>query len=252
MMRLLTLLGSLAVFLSPTAIDSARAGGVSADRECVILLHGLGRTARSMADLEQALTAQGFDTWDRSYPSTTRDIASLSRLAIEPAVAYCASSRRTHFVTHSLGGILVRQYLQSHPLSGRVVMLSPPNHGSEITDLMADLPLLDKLLGPAVLQLGTGPASVPNRLPPLDPGTAARIGVITGNRTADPWFSGLIKGADDGKVSVASAQLARETGFLTVPYGHTFLMKYRPVIQQVLYFLANGRFADAIGDNRNQ
>jgi len=149
-----------------------------------------------------------------------------------------------HFVTHSLGGVLVRQYLQHNALTGRVVMLSPPNNGSEIPDLMGKLPATNGILGPASLQLGTGAESAPNSMVKPSAEIAARIGVITGNRSSDPWFSPLIPGPDDGKVAVASARLTATGPFLEVPYGHTFLMKYRPVIRQVIHFLKTGSFAD--------
>jgi len=153
-----------------------------------------------------------------------------------------------HFVTHSLGGVLVRQYLQHNALTGRVVMLSPPNNGSEIPDLMAMLPGINRILGPASLQLGTDPESAPNNLAQPSAETAARIGVIAGNRSSDPWFSPLIPGPDDGKVAVESARLSATGPFLEVPYGHTFLMKYRPVIKQIIHFLETGSFAGGVID----
>lgn len=215
---------------------------LAANQDCVILLHGLGRTANSMEPLQQALDDVGYQTWNQDYPSTQENIDTLSREAIAPAARFCSGYATTHFVTHSLGGVLVRYYLQDHELSGRVVMLSPPNSGSEIPDLMNHLPLLGDALGPAALELGTDQTSVPVTLPPLPEATLRRIGVITGNRSSDPWFSWLIPGDDDGKVAVASARLGPESPMIEVPYGHTFLMNYRPVIDQVISFLATGHF----------
>jgi len=209
-------------------------------RECVVLLHGLGRTEQSMKKIETTLLDAHYAVWNQSYQSTRSDIQSLAAQAISPAEEYCRQFDATHFVTHSLGGILVRAWLQGKSFNGRIIMLSPPNSGSEIPDVLEEYRLFHKLLGPAVAQLGTKPDSFPNSLNPV-PG---EIGVITGDRSADPWFSWLIPGPDDGKVSVESAKLEEMTDFAVVPYGHTFIMRKQEVLDQILYFLKNGLFKE--------
>ncbi len=206
--------------------------------DCVILLHGLGRTASSMSDLEENLVQGGYRVWNQGYPSTESNIESLAAQAIQPGVDFCGDQSDPHFVTHSLGGILVRQYLQDKPYRGRIVMISPPNHGSEIPDVLREVKLFRSILGPAALQLGTDSASVPNTLVPIQ----GQIGVITGNRSYDPWFSWLIPGPDDGKVSVDSARLEEMSDFLIVSSGHTFVMQNDLVIAKVIFFLNNGAF----------
>ncbi len=207
-------------------------------KECVILLHGLGRTEVSMSWIADRLSEQGYEVWNSGYPSTEDDIQTLSRNSIEPAMRYCEKYTATHFVTHSLGGILVRYYLQDKDFDGRIVMISPPNEGSEVPDVLREIELFKSLLGPAALQLGTDETSIPKSLSPI-PG---QIGVITGDSTSDPWFSWLIPGPDDGKVSVESARLEEMQDFLVVPHGHTFIMFFPGVIDQVLYFLQHGQF----------
>src|ERR1017187_2944795 len=49
------------------------------NRECVILLHGLCRTSRSMAPMERALTAAGYHVLNVDYPSRTAAIEKLDR-----------------------------------------------------------------------------------------------------------------------------------------------------------------------------
>ena len=117
-------------------------------------------------------------------------------------------------------------------------MLSPPNKGSEIVDHLKNLKLFQLINGPAGQQLGTDEHSLPNQLGPV----SGEIGVIIGNASSDPWFSWLIPGENDGKVSVERARLDEMTDFLVIKHGHTFIMQKEAVIAQVKTFLKQGRF----------
>jgi pimeloyl-ACP methyl ester carboxylesterase len=208
--------------------------------DCVILLHGLARGEASMTTMEHALTDKGFTVRNVSYPSRDYPIEQLATMVISPALQDCADTNQTHFVTHSLGGILVRQYLQQHEVEnlGRVVMLGPPNHGSELVDSLAGMPGFELLNGEAGLQLGTQPESVPMRLGAV----SFDLGVIAGNRTYNPIYSSIIPGEDDGKVSVASTKVEGMSDHIELPVSHTFMMNDEQVIQQTERFLRDGKF----------
>jgi hypothetical protein len=139
-----------------------------------------------------------------------------------------------------MGGIVLRFYLEKHELVnlGRVVMLSPPNQGSELADWMAENPVLDRFLGPSAEQLGTGPESLPQRLGPVD----FEVGIIAGDRTLNPLFSRVIPGADDGKVAVERTKVEGMADFLVVPHTHTYIMMRESVIAQVIHFIEHGDF----------
>ncbi len=223
------------------------APAVASEAGCAVLLHGLGRTAGSMEKMAEALNDAGYRTVNRGYPSSALPIAELVAGPVHDAVQMCRDGERpVHFVTHSLGGILVRAYLQEHsvPPGSRAVMLAPPNQGSEVPDKLGDFPPFEWATGPAGQQLGTEPDSLPNRLGPV----ALQVGVIAGNRSYDPWFSWMLPGEDDGKVAVAKTRLAQMQDFLVVPAGHTFIMRSDEVIRQTLYFLHAGRFDHAPGE----
>jgi pimeloyl-ACP methyl ester carboxylesterase len=211
-------------------------------RDCVIVLHGMGRTERSMSKIEDRLQEAGYLVWNHHYESTSGTIASLSESAIGDGLRFCALKQveKVHFVTHSLGGILVRHYLQDKEIDnlGRIVMLAPPNRGSEVVDTLREYRLYGVAMGPAGMALGTGSDSLPNQLKPI----SGEIGVIAGNSTSDPWFSPIIPGEDDGKVSVERAKLEEMKDFLVVDSGHTFIMRDDEVIDQILYFLQEGKF----------
>jgi len=207
---------------------------------CVVLLHGLARSSGSLSELEDDLRLAGYEVINFDYPSRHKGVEELSREVVPAAVAECTITDSIHFVTHSMGGILLRFYLSESPIEnlGRVVMLAPPNKGSEVVDSLADFPGFEALNGPAGQQLGTGPQSIPNQLPAAD----FEVGVIAGSRSINLFLSMMIPGNDDGKVSIDRAKLDGMTDFLVVSHTHPLMMRSTDVINQVLFFLANGHF----------
>ena len=218
------------------------ASDANASRDCVVLLHGMGRTPLSMKRLEWSLRSCGYQVRNFAYPSTRQPVEQLAREHLAPVLRQIdlPSGGRIHFVTHSLGGIVLRQHLQENPLPnlGRVVMLGPPNQGSEVADRLKNNPFYKLSTGPGGQQLGTSSNDLPRRLRSIH----FQLGVIAGDRSWNPLFSRWLPGPDDGKVSVASTQVEGMSDSMTMHASHTWLMWRRPVIEQVLAFLETGRF----------
>lgn len=235
------LIGLLLMLPWPVSADAPHG---QSGLQCVILLHGLGRTSHSMQPMADALTEAGFKTVNLDYASREHPIEELAMQVIPQGLQRCSAvgATKVHFVTHSMGGILVRYYLSQKSLEslGRVVMLSPPNQGSEVADAMQDSALYQWYNGPAGQQLGTEPGSFVQKLGPV----RYPVGVITGSEHAffDFWLSDLIPGRNDGKVSVARAKVSGMADFLVLPYSHPFIMEAPEVIKETIQFLRQGCF----------
>ncbi len=212
--------------------------------ECVVLLHGLSRTYRSMNRMQETLTDTGYHTVSLDYPSTKKNIESIAGEDFPPAVDKCRefNPEVIHFVTHSLGGIVVRKaFRKNRPENlGRVVMLSPPNRGSAVADKLKDWWFYIWLNGPAGIELSIAEDSVPNQLGGVD----YPVGVIAGDRYAffDAWFAFLIAGRDDGKVSVERTKVDGMSDFLVVHESHPFIMNSGYVMAETIHFLSHGHF----------
>ena len=221
-------------------IGSPQAGG-----ECVVLLHGMARTCSAMQTMEKALQQAGYQTVNLDYSSREKSLEDIAALDFVRGIRLCKENGATkiHFVTHSLGGIIVRFALRKEKPDhlGRVVMLAPPNKGSFVTDKIQHWWLYRWLNGSAGQELSTAPDSLPNRLGPVD----YPVGVIAGTRHAwfDAWFASLTSEENDGKVSVNSTRVEGMTDFLVVPETHSFIMNSDRVINETIHFLRQGRFS---------
>jgi len=207
--------------------------------ECVILLHGLARSAHSMDKMAQRLTEHGYKVLNIDYPSRALPIEQLAEQTISDALKQC-HDMPVNFVTHSMGGILVRQFLSKHSIKNlnKVVMLGPPNKGTEIVDKLSHLPGFGFVNGAAGMQLGTSELSVPNQLGKAN----FDVGIIAGTQSINLLLSSLIPDTDDGKVSVESTKIEGMNDHIEMPTTHVFMMRNEAVIAQVICYLEQGKF----------
>ena len=207
-----------------------------------MLVHGLGRTWRSMKKPRKFLEQHGYTVLNLRYPSTKYPIETLAHRYLHEFVqTHCTDqTKHLHFLTHSMGGILVRYYLNEHMPEnlGRVVMLAPPNQGSEVVDWEKNQFFFRWILGPAGQQLGTESTGLPSRLGPVN----FELGVIAGDRSIEFFHSWLIPGRNDGKVAVERTKVQGMQDFLLVHNTHTFIMWAAEVLHQTAHFFKTGKF----------
>lgn len=208
----------------------------------VVLLHGIGRTFKVMRKLEAGLMQAGYTVFNDNYASTGHTIEKLAEHVYMRIQKACPNSDwPLHFVTYSMGGLVARFLIGRYRPSnlGRMVMIAPPNKGSEVADFMKRFHLYRRKFGPAGLQLGTAAEAILHKLKPID----YEVGIIAGTRTVDPLFSWfLLPGKNDGKVTVESTKLAGMKDHIILRASHTFLPSKKQTLLQVKHFLSDGAF----------
>ena len=212
--------------------------------EKVFLLHGLARTSRSMRPLEDKLISQGYTVVNIDYPSRKHPVTQLSRTVRATITRHLMSPAEPfHVVTHSMGGIILRHIQRTNPLVTleRVVMLSPPNQGSEVVDKLGAWKLFDLINGPAGQQLGTADSGFIQTLGDVD----FELGVLTCDRSINPLLSLLIPDKDDGKVSVERAKVKGMKAFKVIHATHPLIMRNKEAHENILAFLQSGVFVDS-------
>lgn len=215
---------------------------LSNEKGHVILLHGMFRSSYAMEPIEKFLRAQGYEVTNVSYPSTEYEIEKLVADYLAPEVDQLMNqgAKEIHFVTHSMGGILVRYYLKNNSIDnlGKVVMIAPPNKGTPLADLFSDSDWINAGNSPAKTQLSAEEGSWVQQLGPVE----FELGVIAGNYNTNWVTSWLLSGEDDGVVSVDSTKVENMKDFITVPEKHYYLRASITVLQQAAYFLKHGEF----------
>ncbi len=206
----------------------------------VVLLHGLARGRGSMARLDRHLRTHGFETWSRTYASRRHAIADLAH-ELADDIAHHAAGRTVHAVTHSMGGVIARHLHDPRIAWGRIVMLAPPNRGSQLAAGLAANPVFRWFYGPAGAELadGTGWPAPPGPFAVIA-GTRARA---LGNPTS--WTLGRRFPAgvrNEGTVAVDETRLPGMAAFAEVDATHTWIMNDARVHALVVSYLRDGVF----------
>ncbi len=230
---------TVACLFAPLPAKAAKAA------EMVVILHGIAKTGSSMKSLERALQGAGYDTLSITYPSTERDLDGIADWLRQTQLTegFWNENDTVHIVAHSMGGLVARRYLDRYQETvprdhlGAVVMLAPPNGGSEVADLIHNLPPYKWYYGPAGAELTTAAQAVNHSDIHYD------LGIIAGTKEW-PYIAAafVVPGKSDGRVSVENTKLAGMKDHITVNATHTFIMDKPDVHKQVLSFLKHRKF----------
>jgi triacylglycerol lipase len=216
---------------------------IAAPRETVVVLHGVALNRLICLRLEWALERAGYDVINVSIPSRRVLVSELGDVWLPTLLRTrgTAQSPRLHFVTHSMGGLIVRRTLEhERPANlGRVVMIGPPNRGSELADHLSQSRFWRWLIGVNLRRLGTGPEAFWRE---LKPSVEYPVGIIAGTRFLNPLGAFHLPKPHDGAVSLLSTHLDGETEHLEQPYSHTGLLFRAATARHTISFLRSGHF----------
>lgn len=209
--------------------------------EAVILLHGIIRSSKSMSKLKTALEQAGYTVFAFDYPSTRVDIPAAAEY-LQSVMTSLKGIERIHFVTHSMGGLVVRAWLAKHSDSrvGRLVMVATPNLGAHMADLLHGNFVYKLVFGPAGQQLIRDDEALIIQLPTPE----FEFGIIAGGRGTPEGYNPLIPGDDDGTVSLESTRLPGAADFIVVRQLHTFILNAPETADYTVRFLKDGCFRE--------
>lgn len=190
-----------------------------------------------MEGLAEALHEAGYETLSVPYASFRKSMNEIVD-DVEAELRKVDDGKMVHVVTHSMGGIVLRYLVERVPelVQGKVVMLAPPNQGSEIIDWLDQLPiksLVRRLVGPGGMELAT------HQVRKKVPGFSAEreVAVVMGRKWTVPFFTPLLDGEHDGIVSVERGKVEGMSEMEVLNVDHTFMMAEGQVREKVLSFL---------------
>ena len=211
--------------------------------ETVVVLHGISKTNAITYLLAKRIAAAGFEVYNITYPSTKYTINDLVDILNDKLLELnIDKKRKLNFVGHSMGGLLIRGYLNKYKPANlhRVVMIGTPNHGSELANYFKNWWIFKKKFGVAGEQLGIDQKGLDGLFGPV----YYNLGIIAGKTSSNPIFSSIIVGEDDGLVSVESTKLEGMNDHIVLNFSHTMGLFYRDVANEVIEYLKTGSFTN--------
>lgn len=210
-------------------------------QETVILLHGALRSPFSMKRIEKHLENEGYFVINYGYPSRKKPVETHSAdLSVFVDSLKFDSAATVHFVTHSLGSLIVRYFLSHNnfPNPGKFVMIGPPNQGSTMADVLMKKKIYRWLYGPPGMQFLTADSAFAKNA-----GIPVReFGIIAGGKSNESGWNPIIPGDDDGTVAVEQTKLDGMSDFIIVKNLHSLLLWDKDVLRQIVAFLQGDGF----------
>jgi esterase/lipase len=211
-------------------------------QECVVILHGFGKTNKSMSKIAAFLSEHDYQVINITYPSIKQDITSITEKHIKPLIKpYFQKPNKVHFVGYSMGGVITRHIIESNKIEniGNVVLIASPIQGSDLSSIIIKNDFLRWVFGPAVRDIATQSSIIKS----LNSKPHYPVGIITASKSHNPITSlFLLKGPNDGTVTLASTKIYNANDNVMIDANHNSILYLKETQIQILSFLKNKRF----------
>lgn len=211
----------------------------------VLIVPGLNNVLITFSTIEKTLKENGYAAMTWHFSSNRTDTRGHAR-RLRDVVSRLENVKKVSFVTHSLGGLILRTMLaEDNPWHdrfelGEIVMISPPHKGSFVADFAVEKLKWDGLFQWVTGHVGhdlttAGAASLPPlRLP---------VGIIVGGTGGKLGFN-LMAGTDnDSTVSIESSRVELMADFIQIPgWSHTLILWNQNAADQIVHFIEQGKF----------
>ena len=193
-----------------------------------------------MRYLAQKLQRQGYRTFSPTLPTVFRNVCECAGSLAPMLDKRFPEGSVVHFVGHSMGGLIIREYLSRKVVEGlgRVVLIGTPSGGSPHASLLLRMLPFSRQICRGLTDLAEPGPDIP---PPLNV-PAPEIGIIIGTRP-DPLRKIFLPGEHDGLVQSKSARNVTASDELTIPCVHEHLHWRPDTAKAVALFLESGKFS---------
>ncbi|MCC2646219.1 MAG: alpha/beta fold hydrolase [Rickettsiaceae bacterium] len=213
-----------------------------AAQECVVLLHGYGRSSKSMRSIESLLVSHNYKVINIDYPSRQFNLTDITHKKVKPLIVECLNKEeKIHFVGYSMGGVITKHFIETHqvPNLGNVVFIASPIKGSDISAKLSKNSFFRLIFGPAAADLSTESDFVKS----LKEEIFYPLGIITASISHNPLTSlFLLPGPNDGTVTLASTRIKGIADHIIINANHNSIINLEETHKQVLSFLKNRSF----------
>lgn len=216
----------------------------------VVVLHGLVRSRQSMKGLVKYLHEHGeYSVVNVSYASTREPVGKHAKSLASVIGHLGPKVTEINFVAHSLGNLVIRHYLgdqiaaedkQPDPRIKRIVMLAPPNNGSQFAIKFGDNKIFKAIWGTSGVELAKDWKILQQKLAT----PTQEFGIIAGGRGEESGRNPLLLGDDDFVVTLEETRLPGAHDFTVVPVLHSLIMDDAKTREYALRFLWHGYFVD--------
>lgn len=198
------------------------------DSGSIVFIHGLFMPSAIMLPLAGRLNSKGFHCYGYDYPTCRRRVPDHGRELAEVLASFPVA--KFHLVSHSMGALILRSALERSPelaeRIGRVVMIAPPNRGSDLAlKWLNRLSFAHRLVTP---------------LPDLSSGNKSPVHSL---HIPSGLEIGILAAENDHAVNIEQTRLGVEQAHCILPGRHTNILFREDTAEALENFLRTGKFS---------